>query len=269
MMSVPASAASAASSPGQLELALVVGALEVEAVRHALHAAGRRDLALGVAAGQPAAVERAPHEHAHAVALARRQQGAARSCGRRSSTAAARCGTARSRGGRRPSGPRRCSSAGYVEQPGVADLAGAHEVVERRQRVLDVGPRGRAGAPGRGRCGRCRGGAASPRPRGRSSAGCCRRRFGPSPIVPWNFVASTTSSRRPASALPTIVSDSPREYTSAVSMKLIPASRARWMIATLSSWSRLPIAPNIIAPRHSSLTLTPVFPNVLLRMVRP
>ena len=38
------------------------------------------------------------------------------------------------------------------------------------------------------------------------------------------------------------------------------------MIATLSSWSRLPIAPNIIAPRHSSLTLTPVFPNVLLRI---
>ena len=34
--------------------------------------------------------------------------------------------------------------------------------------------------------------------------------FGPSPIVPWNFVARTTSSRRPASALPTISSDSPR-----------------------------------------------------------
>ncbi len=33
-----------------------------------------------------------------------------------------------------------------------------------------------------------------------------------------------------ASALPTISSDSPREYTSAVSMKLIPASSARWMM---------------------------------------
>ena len=86
-------------------------------------------------------------------------------------------------------------------------------------------------------------------------------RFGPSPIAPWNFVASTTSSRRPASALPTIVSDSPREYTSAVSMKLMPASSARWMIATLSSWSRLPIAPNIIAPRHSSLTFDPGVPQ--------
>ena len=36
--------------------------------------------------------------------------------------------------------------------------------------------------------------------------------FGSSPIVPWTFVASTTLSRRPpASALPTISSDSPRE----------------------------------------------------------
>ena len=44
-------------------------------------------------------------------------------------------------------------------------------------------------------------------------------------------MASTTSSRRPSSALPTISSDSPAEYTSAVSMKLMPASRAAWMIA--------------------------------------
>ena len=44
-------------------------------------------------------------------------------------------------------------------------------------------------------------------------------------------------------------------------MKLIPASSARWMIATLSSWSGLPQAPNIIAPRHSGLTLTPVLPS--------
>ena len=55
-------------------------------------------------------------------------------------------------------------------------------------------------------------------------------------ILPCAFVASTTESRRPpASALPTISSDSPREYTSAVSMKLMPASSAAWMIATESS----------------------------------
>ncbi len=36
--------------------------------------------------------------------------------------------------------------------------------------------------------------------------------FGSSPILPWTLVASTTLSRRPpASALPTISSDSPRE----------------------------------------------------------
>ena len=65
-----------------------------------------------------------------------------------------------------------------------------------------------------------------------------------------NLVASTTSSRRPLRALPTISSDSPPEYTSAVSMKLMPASSAAWMMRMLSSWSRLPHAPNIIAPRQ-------------------
>src|SRR3954452_23929230 len=86
--------------------------------------------------------------------------------------------------------------------------------------------------------------------------------FGSSPIVPWNLVASTTLSRLPpASAFPTISSDSPRAYTSAVSMKLMPASRARWMIRTDSSWSSLPQAPNIIAPRQSGLTWTPVRPS--------
>jgi hypothetical protein len=36
-------------------------------------------------------------------------------------------------------------------------------------------------------------------------------RLGPSPIGMYAFVASTTSSRRPASAFPTITSDSPAE----------------------------------------------------------
>src|SRR3954451_490676 len=86
--------------------------------------------------------------------------------------------------------------------------------------------------------------------------------FGSSPMRPWTFVASTTFSRRPpASALPRISSDSPRESTSAVSMKLIPASSARWMMRIESSWSVLPQAPNIIAPRQSGLTCTPVRPS--------
>src|SRR4051794_8933349 len=93
--------------------------------------------------------------------------------------------------------------------------------------------------------------------------------FGSSPIAPWTLVASTTSSRRPpASALATISSDSPREYTSAVSMKLIPASSARWMMRTESSWSGSPQAPNIIAPRHSGLTWTPVLPRLRYSMHR-
>src|SRR4051812_28249465 len=48
---------------------------------------------------------------------------------------------------------------------------------------------------------------------------------------------------------------------SAVSMKLIPASSAAWMIRIESSWSGLPHDPNIIAPRQSSLTETPVRPS--------
>src|SRR5215218_1698482 len=45
-------------------------------------------------------------------------------------------------------------------------------------------------------------------------------------------------------------------------MKLMPASSARWMIRIDSSWSVSPQAPNIIAPRQSGLTLTPVCPSV-------
>src|SRR3954465_14083785 len=75
------------------------------------------------------------------------------------------------------------------------------------------------------------------------------------------LVASTTPSRRPAIALPTISSDSPREYTSAVSMKLIPASRAAWMMRIEAAGSGLPHAPNIIAPRQSGETWTPVRPS--------
>src|SRR3954453_13633682 len=45
-------------------------------------------------------------------------------------------------------------------------------------------------------------------------------------------------------------------------MKLIPASSARWMIWTDSSWSLLPQSPNIIAPRQRGLTYMPVAPRV-------
>src|SRR3954449_2776445 len=45
-------------------------------------------------------------------------------------------------------------------------------------------------------------------------------------------------------------------------MKLIPASSAAWMIRIDSSWSVLPHSPNIIAPRQSGLTFTPVVPRL-------
>src|SRR6185437_9864393 len=87
------------------------------------------------------------------------------------------------------------------------------------------------------------------------------RWFGSSSNGIKNFVARTMSSRRPFRALPTISSLSPWEYTSAVSTKLTPASRARWMMRMLSSWSLVPQAPNIMVPRHNLLTWTPVRPS--------
>ncbi len=39
------------------------------------------------------------------------------------------------------------------------------------------------------------------------------------------------------------------------------------MIRIESAWSGLPIFPNIIVPRHSGLTLTPVVPRVRIFMV--
>src|SRR3954451_17644979 len=48
----------------------------------------------------------------------------------------------------------------------------------------------------------------------------------------------------------------------------MPASSAAWMIRIESSWSVLPHAPNIIAPRHRGLTLTPVLPRLRYSMQR-
>jgi hypothetical protein len=56
---------------------------------------------------------------------------------------------------------------------------------------------------------------------------------------------------------------------SAVSMTLIPASSARWMMRIESSWSVLPHAPNIIVPRQSFETWTPVRPSGRYSMAAP
>ena len=55
-----------------------------------------------------------------------------------------------------------------------------------------------------------------------------------------NFVASTTSSRRPAIAWPTSCSFVNGPYMSAVSSSVIPRSSARWMVATASDSSVAP-----------------------------
>src|ERR1044072_7856882 len=90
----------------------------------------------------------------------------------------------------------------------------------------------------------------------------------PGPIWPCTLVARMTSSRRPLSALPTISSDSPAEYTSAVSTKLIPPSIAARIVPMQSSTSVLPHSPNIIVPRQCVLTLRPVPPSVLYSIGR-
>jgi hypothetical protein len=43
----------------------------------------------------------------------------------------------------------------------------------------------------------------------------------------------------------------------------MPASSARWMMRMESASSLFPHGPNIIAPRHSGLTETPVRPSTL------
>src|SRR5229473_2184075 len=80
------------------------------------------------------------------------------------------------------------------------------------------------------------------------------------------LVARTISSLTPFKALPTSVSLSPRLYTSAVSMKLIPLSSASFTMRVVSSWPRLPMfifPPNCIVPSATLLTMSPVFPSFL------
>src|SRR5882672_6325313 len=80
------------------------------------------------------------------------------------------------------------------------------------------------------------------------------------------LVASTISLLMPFKALPTSVSLSPRLYTSAVSMKLIPLSKASFTMRVVSSCPRLPMfifPPNCIVPSATLLTMSPVFPSFL------
>ena len=89
-------------------------------------------------------------------------------------------------------------------------------------------------------------------------------------MMPVALVATTISSRgkpRLLIALPVIDSDSPSEYTLAVSKKLTPASKACFTKFVARSWPKPPRAfqnpcpPNVIVPRHISETYRPVRPS--------
>src|SRR5713226_1782015 len=77
------------------------------------------------------------------------------------------------------------------------------------------------------------------------------------------FVAITRSFLRPARAVPTILSDLPSEYTSAVSKKVIPRSRALAMIFLPSAAVTIhpDSSPKDMQPRQTLETLSPVFPS--------
>ena len=225
----------------------------------------RRPLTVPVLPGQPPAVQRGPHEHAEPVP---RTSAAppARCRGRRWSTAAARSTADMAppvghplrldqqfrRERRRPEGP---------------DLPGVHEVGQRADRLVQIGV-------GIGPVDLVQVDPVGARRRRLSStARTIQRReaprwFGSSPMALKNFVARMTASRRPRRARPTISSDSPNAYMSAVSMKLMPASSAVWTMAAHSSSSRLPQAPSTMVPRQKVLTCMPVRPRVRYSTVR-
>src|SRR6266496_4288842 len=80
--------------------------------------------------------------------------------------------------------------------------------------------------------------------------------FGPEPIGMRTLVPTSTWSRRPRSTSPRISSDWPSEYTSAVSIRLTPASRH------MSTWRRA--SPTSVEPTFAN---GPVPPNVIVPMV--
>src|SRR5260370_39728757 len=100
--------------------------------------------------------------------------------------------------------------------------------------------------------------------------------FGPGTMGAMTLVAKTTSWRlpRPLVPVPSTVSDSPpawpgtqREYTSAVSMKLPPASTYASSTASDAFWSV--VHPNVLPPRHRAATRSPERPSFRISMTIP
>src|SRR5215470_13367609 len=89
------------------------------------------------------------------------------------------------------------------------------------------------------------------------------RSFAVVPIGPATFVARITDERLLRIARPVISSDTPVEYTSAVSMKFPPASRKRATIrAEVGSSQPQALFPKVIVPRQRFETLRPVRPSL-------
>ena len=161
---IPASSARSGELIGGLELALVRRQRHVVAPREALGPRARRGLgSLAVAAREPAACERAPRDHAHAVALAGREHvaldapdehGVGRLLAAEPLAAASLCDPLglddRFRRERRAAEIRGSSRRGRGRRARRAS---------RRRRC-----RARGGAPGRCRSSRCSGDGGSPRP---------------------------------------------------------------------------------------------------------
>lgn len=91
--------------------------------------------------------------------------------------------------------------------------------------------------------------------------------FGPSPIGIRTFVDSSTSSRLPSIALPTISSDTPAEYIFAVSRKFTPASRHISICrvadptSVLPTPAKPPTPPKVIVPIVNVETRKPERPS--------
>src|SRR5580693_3818295 len=99
--------------------------------------------------------------------------------------------------------------------------------------------------------------------------------FGPRPIPIRTLVATSTWSRRPRRTWPRISSARPVEYTSAVSIRLTPASRhmSTWRSASSTSVeptsANSPVPPNVIVPMVSTDTRRPDRPSARYSMRGP
>ena len=192
--------ASAMSRTTSTDARLASNASSCEAGVAAAHVALGEVVERGDPAGEQAAAERAERHDADAELAAGRHDLVL-------DVAAPQRPLALQRGDRVDGGGAADRVDRRLRQPEVADLARGDQLGHRPDGLLDRARPGRRGAGSRGRCGRCRAGSASPRSTSARTPGV------PSTTAGWpgrgrrrrcrTWWRSTTSSRRPAIALPT------------------------------------------------------------------